>query len=524
MMDQNTSRGLVVIAPISPLNRFLGSEKLNGAAITFFTSNKVSKTKTDGRLEYLFWRIWSSEALLNNLDVSLIDRLVTNIMHSDFRTEAIKPVRLPDHFLMQSIKSIKEIPQQEFIFSAPTHEIPTQVICDAAKSGPCETRVPLHPILKKTKTVQGDTPKTARLLLSNPDGESITLNPSIQPNPTLLTEEMPDNSGKLATKRNLVAVSRPTRGGRRRPVFSRRKSSQSSIPKAQPSPARPRFKLDDDFDLPEVTHDEDFTYETETDNQAKRDLEDTWTELDRPVQAPILSRDADLISEKLFPSPETELINPILHQVRRTVSIDPKDEDIQCTEESVNDSTIKSSESSDSPDSDFDENVPGFLGMKRVRMPKAMFDGFASILTNHEPIDDYIPLPQRPWYAAEHAWGPLPRDQYLLDSILLDENAAPNPQPSHAPLVAPGFRQRFHDFIEETREEPKMDARTCANTYSKTYANSEDLTSAGFPPPGYFMKSPVETIANFNQSMDELFSDQNSGGDKSDDTISPLVV
>lgn len=37
----------------------------------------------DSRLEYLFWRIWSSRNLLDHTDITGLDNLVTRIMASE---------------------------------------------------------------------------------------------------------------------------------------------------------------------------------------------------------------------------------------------------------------------------------------------------------------------------------------------------------------------------------------------------------------------------------------------------------
>lgn len=49
-------------------------------ATAFFASRQVSQNDTDRRLEYLFWRIWSSETLLYQTNLESLDRLVSRIV------------------------------------------------------------------------------------------------------------------------------------------------------------------------------------------------------------------------------------------------------------------------------------------------------------------------------------------------------------------------------------------------------------------------------------------------------------
>lgn len=49
----------------------------------FSTSRQTSTSEMDSRLEYLFWRIWSSRNLLDKTDITGLDNLVTRIMASE---------------------------------------------------------------------------------------------------------------------------------------------------------------------------------------------------------------------------------------------------------------------------------------------------------------------------------------------------------------------------------------------------------------------------------------------------------
>lgn len=65
--------------------------------IAFYVSRQATNTQTDRRLEYLFWRIWSSETLQDDASIESLDRLVSRIMSS---SETMKPpVSFPASFL-----------------------------------------------------------------------------------------------------------------------------------------------------------------------------------------------------------------------------------------------------------------------------------------------------------------------------------------------------------------------------------------------------------------------------------------
>jgi len=49
----------------------------------FYTSRQASDREMDHRLEYLFWRIWSSKYLLDRINIKYLDELVSRIMASE---------------------------------------------------------------------------------------------------------------------------------------------------------------------------------------------------------------------------------------------------------------------------------------------------------------------------------------------------------------------------------------------------------------------------------------------------------
>lgn len=75
-------------------------------------------------------------------------------------------------------------------------------------------------------------------------------------------------------------------------------------------------------------------------------------------------------------------------------------------------------------------------------MPESMATELIGILTNTAALKQRIPLLDRPWFLAEHAWQRLPRKEYLYDWMIQDESASLSLQPSDRPLVAKGFRKR----------------------------------------------------------------------------------
>ncbi|CAG7929188.1 unnamed protein product [Penicillium olsonii] len=101
--------------------------------------------------------------------------------------------------------------------------------CD---SGSCS----IHPILKKPDTahkahpVESESHKSARLLLDTPIGTKIMLEPSNSP--TRMASPTPIPDPRPTPKKTYLTATRTGRGPRRRPVFNRRKSSQTSIPKS----------------------------------------------------------------------------------------------------------------------------------------------------------------------------------------------------------------------------------------------------------------------------------------------------
>lgn len=149
----------------------------------------------------------------------------------------------------------------------------TQIGCVA---GTCS----LHPILKKPQPPPVEAHKTTRLLLDTSQGTKITLDPCYSPTATMAAEStdvpddvgpqspkktkmvgeptpIPENANRQGSKKTFLTAARNGRGPRRRPVFNRRKSSQTSIPKTPPPGRRrsePTTKADRSDDVYEDSY------------------------------------------------------------------------------------------------------------------------------------------------------------------------------------------------------------------------------------------------------------------------------
>lgn len=354
--------------------------------------------------------------------------------------------------------------------AAPTNSAPKPTI---------STQAPLHPILKKPKDIQNEPQKTTRLLLEKADGASIR-NPSNPPTPNL-SEVPPKNSppGRQSPKRMVFAANRAGRGSRRRPVFNRRKSSQTSIPKALPAQAHQTVKPDTE----EVEQDTptpaavkpvallDPLNACEDDSKAlppspqpgtgamTKNITGTWT--DDPESASVsaeipLPFPTGYKYTGPFPRPKSRAHDPllphknlVLHQEIRTVSEDspapvqgehraePKDPSL-CEPIPVEGTA-----------------VPGLEHARRVPMPKHMEDELVNILTSTEPPPEMVRVPRRPWFSTTQTWRPIQEQLFLCEWMLEDERATMNSQTKAQPLVQSGFRDRFQEeFAMGTGQKP----------------------------------------------------------------------
>ncbi|KAJ5197153.1 hypothetical protein N7449_007632 [Penicillium cf. viridicatum] len=277
-MESKLPQGLVAMSSVSP-SEILEQDTLSNGVYknlwqAYSTSYLASKDETECRLEHLFWRIWGVKRLSSRINSHTLDRLIMRI-------------KAPAVLVGQRV-TVPPLPEtgdkEEKVNTSLFHIAPCQPhIDDSCKpiiknqsgcaAGACSPR----PILKRSQPSQVETHKATRLLLDTPLGTKITLDPSNSPtagmadepitNPgnvghqrrkktmdaesTLMPEKVGnqgskktsmagdstvilENVGQQGPKKTYLTATRTGRGPRRRPVFNRRKSSQTSIPKTAP--------------------------------------------------------------------------------------------------------------------------------------------------------------------------------------------------------------------------------------------------------------------------------------------------
>lgn len=332
---------------------------------------------------------------------------------------------------------------------------------------------------------QGESNKTTRLLLEQPDGGSITRNPSHSPTSSY-QEPQPK---ELTTGRQVSKKPRSTSGiraGRRRPVFNRRKSLQVSMTKTTTGPSNeqqqqqqqvnqnqpkgqhhlrpPADPLDcvGSFELvfdPDYVPPIDDSPPPPTPIKTREDIE-----LDKIKEAladigsidipRIASKTATATTTAATTPNETDQTDPLLSQGLETVSHAPKEIHslARNNPEPRAESKDPSRYSNGIPKPFSSAPVPGFPHLRRIPMPQQMEIILLDILNDDTPHGGPFPLPMRPWWAYERQWQPLPRQEYLSDWMLVSENWEDR-QPSAAPLVRPGFRTRYVDKVAKARAE-----------------------------------------------------------------------
>ena len=356
------------------------------------------------------------------------------------------------------------------------HLIQTQPESKSQPTQPTQVKAMPQPILKKSSAPQGETNKTTRLLLEQPDGGSITRNPSNSPTASIHEPKTKEsNKGRQAPKKSQVTTG--IRAGRRRPVFNRRKSSQTPILKStsgtsneQQQKVQPRARPNTDplesmgsfelvFDpdyIPPITESPPTTTPTPTQTKEKIELAKI-----KEALADIGSIEVPRISSKTGTATTTSATTPnvasdqtdtLLSQGLETVSHDPQESKSHSHPGDSEKQRTEPNRSSDGTSEFLDSTtVPGFPGLRRIPMPEQMRTILLDILNDDSPLNHPIPLPVRPWWMFEHPWGPIPRRIYLKDWMLISE--AWDKQPSSDPLIEPGFRTRFAEAIEALRAE-----------------------------------------------------------------------
>ncbi|KOS45225.1 hypothetical protein ACN38_g3864 [Penicillium nordicum] len=254
-MEPKLPQGLVAMSSVSPSEILEQDTLSNGVYKNFWqaysTSYLASKDEIERRLENLFWRIWGTKRLSSRINSHTLNRLIMRIKAS--------AVLVGQRVTVPPLPGIGDKEEK------PINKNPSG--CAAGACSP-------HSILKKPQPSQVETYKATRLLLDTPLGTKITLDPSNSPTasmadepatnlgnqhhkktmdaePTLMPEKVgnqgskktsiagnstaiPENVGQQGPKKTYLTATRTGRGPRRRPVFNRRKSSQTSIPKVAP--------------------------------------------------------------------------------------------------------------------------------------------------------------------------------------------------------------------------------------------------------------------------------------------------
>ncbi|KAJ5735566.1 uncharacterized protein N7483_000691 [Penicillium malachiteum] len=486
-MTQKVPEPLVTISQKSVTNELHGSEIVDRTLIkrfwqAFFISRQTSKKEVDRRLEYLFWRIWSSEDLLDHTNIHYLDSLVSRIMASEPLNSDKDGLKFPSPSsgAMRTYTSPRAVPQAEA-------ESPGQ-----SKSAP-HTEIPgsLHPILKKPNTAPGEVHKTTRLLLERPDGERVTLNPSYPPTPIEVTHPKdvttPQKAPKKATH---LTTNRAIRGARRRPVFTRRKSSQTSVSKTSVSPrgrqpetkhddsAEPLFSVDDDL------HTEQ-NFPKGSDPKISRDA--TWTDvghvsfdLSSPTIAPATT--STIIPDEIsMPKPElapavleiTDKQDPILPQGIETVSVEIHTQEpaskpnAEPLDHSLYDKPAIFNTNNISPATQ--TPLLGFPESDRIQMPEQLMRSLIHIITDARPDEKYPPAPTHSFDLADRPCQPSPNYsfEYMLQGA---EASSSNPQPGRSRLVMKGFRKHWTEVIEEANQITRDDEVAGIQTLRETSA------------------------------------------------------
>lgn len=292
-------------------------------------------------------------------------------------------------------------------------------------------------------------------------------------------------TGRQGTKKTAFSNMRSTRGARRRPIFNRRKSSQTSVTKSSSSGPRPESKA---AEHPTTTHRNEEPAPTKPARQTIASSDTSSEGLIFPIElsppTPSKPTDAFILTDPSYIASLRPSQQSNLHASIPAVTITEKQEEAITTEE------IETVSEAPKPDTGHPHaepkaprsrnaqealpepspdpmpegiDVPGFPGAKRVPMPREMEEALLAILHNRDPIKGRIPLPDCACVSGQHSWLPLHPKVYLEDWMLQDESSSSPPQPSSRPLVAKGFRMRFQGYLKEAREalriEEEEDAR-----------------------------------------------------------------
>ncbi|CAL5872110.1 uncharacterized protein PFLUO_LOCUS6367 [Penicillium psychrofluorescens] len=443
-------------------------------------SRQTSNNERELRLEYLFWRIWGSQRLSSSITTQTLDRLILRIMTPSSSQELVAMRRNSEAVHVDNGPPTPTIPNLQY----------TSVHTQSQPAG-STNKAELHSILKKPRTAQSEQEKTTRLLLEQPDGNSITRNPSNPPTPNiseLNTQEI--QPARMGQKKTSFAAGRPKRGLRRRPAFNRRPSSQLSVSKvSSSSPTRPDSNTYDDsgsFDLlydyddsvlsPRVTAGSDTTTATSWIDLKSIEASLPLPHGDTGTTGTMTPSSTDLaISDKDHPARRPEITpavlaisdkqDPILPPGIQTVSEDPKRAPTQATKQNSELEIPSSSEEffsfpeiSDLPDTpsppdttDQQSATPSSPNLTQLELAKAdnsaaMLIELLKIINDRDPLpagEEAPPVPIRPWFTAQRQWLPAPREQKFFEWMLQDHTSVIHPQPKKDQLLPRDYRNQW---------------------------------------------------------------------------------
>ncbi|KAJ5619367.1 hypothetical protein N7510_003351 [Penicillium lagena] len=444
-------------------------------------SRQTSNNERELRLECLFWRIWGSHSLSSTITTQTLDRLVLRIMTPSSSRKLAATRHESQAVHVDNDPPITTLPHPQHT-SAHTQSPP------ATGTNKAE----LHSILKKPRTVQSEHQKSARLLLEQPDGNSITCNPSNPPTPNISELNTQENRpAQTGQKKKSFAAGRSKRGPRRRPAFNRRSSSQSSISKVS-SPTESRSNSYEVFGSFEPLYDyDDSVVSSRVTTGSDRATATSWIDL-KSVEASLplphsgtgttgtmTPPSTDLaISDKAHPARRPEITpavlaisdkqDLILPQGIETVSEDPKRAPTQATKKKSEPEVPSSFEELFSfpeiPDCRDTVLPPGITdqqpatgttssspSLTQLELAEAdhsteMLIELLKIINDPDPLpagEEAPPVPIRPWFTAQRQWLPAPREQKFFEWMVQDHTSLIHPQPKTDRLLPRDYRTQW---------------------------------------------------------------------------------
>ncbi|KAL2013668.1 hypothetical protein VTN00DRAFT_1193 [Thermoascus crustaceus] len=219
-----------------------GFESLGGVDVAdiaqlwrvYTTNSSVLQDEVGHRLENFFWRIWSSRRIYGVLSGSTLAMLFVHISEgSPIRTT---PTSSPRKTL--DLIEAQQAPSRDSTLQSISHDSSSGSDAKEGQIRHAQDRAPLPPILKKSNTAQAEAPKTARILITDPAGQSVSRTASKSKAGTSRTQSPSGDPASKKGRKKMMAFVANTASSKRRPVIVRRKSSQppSAVASARNSP------------------------------------------------------------------------------------------------------------------------------------------------------------------------------------------------------------------------------------------------------------------------------------------------